>query len=434
VRPPNDQRLDHHAEAIEHPLYLTVSVSPSFLVHNLSFRTRFPFGYKAPCYGKASELDYLGERRWRGRMAIDLDGIYAAIGDDRAFGGLAARIAEACGTRSAILVELTSAGLPTLQQAHYWDEAFMTAYKAHFAHVDPWTETAIAVGRFGRATALDSAMSPGEFLRTAMYNDLFRTFGDDTGRCLGVMPILGREGLMMAIHRAAGDTAFTVREEKRLDEVYGHVHRVLSLRKMLRLEHGKSARLQDIVDQTGEAILRLSRNLRVVALSDAAQRLLERRDGLALHNQKLVLPTRIEAELRATVAAIIDRRPPKRIAFTCHRPSGRRPFRMVLLPAGFDGATGALLRIDDPDASPGPDWRPALRDAYGLSAMEADLAARLHANCSLDEIAVQRGVTRETLRTQLKSLFQKTGVARQTSLVKLLATFPAARNGGNSND
>lgn len=58
--------------------------------------------------------------------------------------------------------------------------------------------------------------------------------------------------------------------------------------------------------------------------------------------------------------------------------------------------------------------------------MEADLAERLHAEYSLDDIAAQRGVARETIRTQLKSLPHKTGVNRQSSLLKLLATFPKA--------
>lgn len=360
-------------------------------------------------------------------MGIDLDGIYAAVEDDRAFDGLADRIAAACGTRSAIFVNLMDDGTPSLVQANYWAEPFMTDYRRDFIHADPWTETAISVGRFGRAAALDTVMRPEEFLQTAIYNDLFRVHGDDTGRCLGVMPALGREGLMMAIHRAAGDAAFTAREEKLLDEVYRHVRRVVSLRKVLASERDKGARLQDIVNRTGEAILRLDRNLRVVAISAAAERLLGRRDGLALHRQHLVPPASIKAELSAMVAAIIDRASALRTALLCPRPSGRRPYRLVLLPAGFDGGAGALLRIDDPDRSPDPDWRRALRDAYGLSAMEADLAERLHAEHSLDEIATQRGVTRETLRTQLKALFLKMGVSRQTSLIKLLATFPSGK-------
>lgn len=229
----------------------------------------------------------------------------------------------------------------------------------------------------------------------------------------------------MAVHRAARDAAFTVQDERRLDAVYGHVRRIVSLRRTLALERGRSARLQDIVDQTGEAILRLDRELRVVAISAAAQRLLETHDGLSLRGQRLSAPGHIDLELRAAVAAVMDRTSDARTALLCHRPSGRRPYRLSLLPAGFEGTAGVLLRIDDPDShAPGPMWRTALRDAYGLSAMEADLAERLYTECSLDEIAALRGVTRETLRTQLKSLFLKTGVNRQSALVKLLSTFP----------
>lgn len=359
-----------------------------------------------------------------GDMGIDLDGIYAAIEDDRAFDQLAGRVAAACGTRSAILVELTAEGTTSFLQANYWSDAFIADYRRDFVYADPWTELSISVGRFGRAAALDTIMLPDEFARTPIYNDLIRVHGDDTGRCLGIVPRLGREGLMMAIHRAAGDAAFTVREEARLDEVYGHINRVVTLRKTLAAERGRRVRLQDMIDQTGEAILRLDRNLGVIAISAAARRLLEKRDGLALHKQRLVSPASIETELRIAIAAIMDRTALVRTALLCPRPSGRRPYRLRLLPAGFDGGAGALLRIEDPDTTPGPDWQFALRDAYGLSAMEADLAARLHADHSLDEIAVQRGVKRETVRTQLKSLFHKTGVTRQSSLVKLLATFP----------
>lgn len=359
-------------------------------------------------------------------MRIDLDGIYAAIDDDLAFEGLADRIAAACGTRSAIFLNLMADGVPAFVQANYWNGALIADYRQNFIHADPWTETSIAVGRFGRAAALDTAMRPEEFRRTPIYNDLFRVHGDDTGRCLGVVPALGREGLMMAIHRAAGDAAFTVREEQRLDEVYGHVDRVVSIRKTLASERDKGTRLQDIVDRTGDAILHLDRNLRITAISAAAERLLDTRDGLALRDGCLAPPSPIKAELSAIVAAIIDRAPLARSALLCPRPSGRRPYRLMLLPAGFEGGSGALLKIDDPDSEPSPGWQHRLREAYRLSAMEADLAGRLYAEHSLDDIAAQRGVTRETIRTQLKSLRHKTSVNRQSSLLKLLATFPKA--------
>lgn len=359
---------------------------------------------------------------------MDLDGIYAAIEDDRAYSQLASHIASACRTRSALFMEVREGGAITSVQSNYWDDAFVKAYRQDFMQSDPWVELALSVGRFGRAAALDSLMPPDAFARTAICNDLLRAFGDDTGRCLGIVLAPGNEGPMMAIHRAANDAAFTVHDERRLDDVYDHVRRVVMLRRTLETERCGRTMLQDIVDQTGTAILRVNRDLRVTTLSAPARHLLAKRDGLALNGQRLAASTSVEAELRAAVAAIIDRTPQARTALLCRRPSGRRPYRLLLLPAGFEGGAGALLRIDDPDITPHPHWRCALQEAYGLSAMEADLAERLYAEYSLHEIAAQRGVTRETLRTQLKSLFHKTGVNRQSELVKLLATFP----GGSS--
>lgn len=356
-------------------------------------------------------------------MGLDLDGIYAAIEDDHAFDGLAERIAAACNTRSAIFVALTKEGMPSFVQANYWNQAVMQDYLQHFISADPWTATAVVLGRFGRAAALDTTMLPEKFLRTAFYNDFFRAHGDDTGRCLGVMPALGREGLMMAIHRAAGDDAFTIREEQRLDEVYGHIHRVVSVRKILASERDKGARLQDMVDRSGDAILRIDRNLRVVAISAAAERLLQAGDGLMLRDQRLVPPAGIKMDLLAAVTAIIDRMPLTRNALLCPRPSGRRPYRLLLLPAGFEGSCGVLLRIDDPDDGPPPGWRNMLQNAYRLSAMEADLAERLYTGHTLNDIAAQRQVSLETVRTQLKALLHKTNVNRQSSLMRLLATL-----------
>ena len=63
-----------------------------------------------------------------------------------------------------------------------------------------------------------------------------------------------------------------------------------------------------------------------------------------------------------------------------------------------------------------------LIDRYGLTAAEARVAAHLADGGSIDTYATEAGVTRGTVRVQLKSVFAKTGVNRQASLVKLVRT------------
>ena len=57
---------------------------------------------------------------------------------------------------------------------------------------------------------------------------------------------------------------------------------------------------------------------------------------------------------------------------------------------------------------------------FGFTEAECRLAGILITGCSLKDAAEQRQVTYETVRSQLKSIFGKTGVRRQTELIELL--------------
>jgi DNA-binding CsgD family transcriptional regulator len=59
---------------------------------------------------------------------------------------------------------------------------------------------------------------------------------------------------------------------------------------------------------------------------------------------------------------------------------------------------------------------------FGLTRVEARLAARLANGQSVEEIANEFSVSLNTARTHLKSIFNKTGVRRQSELVALLLT------------
>jgi DNA-binding CsgD family transcriptional regulator len=64
---------------------------------------------------------------------------------------------------------------------------------------------------------------------------------------------------------------------------------------------------------------------------------------------------------------------------------------------------------------------------FGLTPAEASLALALLAGRSLAEIGAERGVTGNTLRTQLAQVLRKTGTANQRNLVRLLGLLPPMR-------
>lgn len=65
----------------------------------------------------------------------------------------------------------------------------------------------------------------------------------------------------------------------------------------------------------------------------------------------------------------------------------------------------------------------SLRAAFQLTSAEARLAARLATGDSLETIAGQLGIAKETARNQLKSIFAKIGIHRRAELVAVLASF-----------
>jgi DNA-binding CsgD family transcriptional regulator len=69
--------------------------------------------------------------------------------------------------------------------------------------------------------------------------------------------------------------------------------------------------------------------------------------------------------------------------------------------------------------------QPILKALFDLSSAEARVAERIAAGNTLADIGKQLSVSVHTIRAQLKSIFEKTGVRRQADLIRLL-TVPSS--------
>lgn len=66
-----------------------------------------------------------------------------------------------------------------------------------------------------------------------------------------------------------------------------------------------------------------------------------------------------------------------------------------------------------------------LRKLYGLTPTEQRVVSALMVGASVREAAAQMGITLNTIRRHLKQIFAKTGVGRQSDLVRLVTCGPA---------
>lgn len=101
------------------------------------------------------------------------------------------------------------------------------------------------------------------------------------------------------------------------------------------------------------------------------------------------------------------------------------------LPAGHDaGAAGIpdILCLVAPLDGRRIATARQLMDLFGLSAAEARLARAICHGDSVEEYAREQGLRLPTVRTQLSSIFNKTGSTRQATLVRLIAGIPVVRD------
>jgi len=350
--------------------------------------------------------------------------LYDAIDDDVAFMRIAETVAAASGSRSANIHHFTPGGVTHFHQLSYYEPDQAKLYATSFVDKDVWLQVSQRQGRIGKILNMDKYLPAEEFIKTEYYNELFKPIGDDTARCMGSLNKVGSDMLVIAVHRPLGGSTYTVSEEAELGDIICHVRRVLRLRQLMAEERAQIHRLESMVDATEAAMLIVDQRMRILNGSAKAHRLLKAQDGLSARGTALEVSDRALAEqLACAVAAIVNRTRMERTGFLCERPSGLPAYRILVLPAGTHGDDGALILIDEPAApgvtSTGVTW---LGQVYRLTPAEQALASGLATGATLAEIADWRGVTRETLRTQLKSLFVKTKTGRQADLVRLLGT------------
>lgn len=187
--------------------------------------------------------------------------------------------------------------------------------------------------------------------------------------------------------------------------------------------------LAEALDAVEHGIIIVASDLILLHVNDAAERLLREGDGLVSHAGALSaaaphMRRRLTAMLQFALSGdAFGIRHGGSLA--CHRPSGRRPYAIHVLPItpqgnGFPsrGPT-AMVLIVDPERRPmpAPDM---LRQLFGLTRTEAAVAQLVLNGEGLGPIGEQLQLSRDTVKTHLHSIFRKTGVHRQAELVRLL--------------
>ncbi len=221
-----------------------------------------------------------------------------------------------------------------------------------------------------------------------------------------------------------------------------HLQRSVALHRSLDAARGGNALLSGVLDLARYGIVLFDQRGRPILRNRAANALLDTGDGLALRNGNLqttdgATQTRLDSGLEAAQQSALGWSVAPPAPVLVGRRGSPSPYQVTFSPlrlrgdrSGLPSGSAVLAVIHAGRHGNAPALPPELRATYGLSRAEVTLCGALLEGKSLLEAATALDISRNTAKTHLTRIFDKTGVRSQAALLRLLAF--GARNQVNN--
>ena len=306
-------------------------------------------------------------------------------------------------------------------------------YDEYYVATDPAVKAAVQLP-VGAWASTDDLFSSSEYDRTEMVADLLLPNG--LYRVAGSVLVRNTaEYASLGLHRPKNHPEFDHHDERVYMTVQPHLQRALAVTRQLGQAGIYRQALADSFDGLRTGVVVLDGGGRILVANRASREIAESRDGLSFDRDG---PKGARSEdtsrLRKQIAEALGANGTKATrsvgsAIILGRPSGKRPLEVIVAPIGNGrsapgGESGRVaLYITDPESQVGAPavW---LQQLYRLTAAESAVTLHLANGSSLTETAEFLGVTRNTVRTHLQRILQKTDTRRQGELIKLVLGGP----------
>ncbi|UVK36693.1 hypothetical protein LHFGNBLO_003648 [Mesorhizobium sp. AR10] len=363
------------------------------------------------------------------REAQFLDALYLGVRDRAGFDASLELLGSLFDVTTAILLDFDAARPEVSAQAtigQFKGEA-MQRYQRDFATLDP-APRAFMAQPAGTAIPTyrllpEETRKPGVF-----FNEFFRPLGLE--ECLGgtLATTKGRFA-MVGLQRTPDRDPFDDADIARLEALMPHLARALQLRRgFLELE-GAAGAMSEICNRLAAGVVALDEHGRSLFINAAARKMAVVNDGLsidrggrlfALNRAASNRLAELENDVRSGGAGGIARAP---------RAAGRPAYTIMVAPFFIDHGVdkgksrprGVMFVIHDPLLKLRSDAQ-TIGALFGLPKGTAHLVAAIAANEDLQAYAERVGISMNTVRYHLKAAYSRTGVRRQSELVRLVTT------------
>ena len=333
---------------------------------------------------------------------------------------LAAIVSLVQGSRGALMdIDAASGALLTLGQVGH-DPANAKVYAEHYYTIDPTRAVALTTPALNAATVYETF--PKKVREAHEYFDFARRV--DIGDVIGTStPAAQGRRALVSLQRPVGARGYDAAEKQLFEILATHVALAKRMQWRLGEAWAEKAELEAALGRLALPAFVVDREGSIRHLNAAARTLLGRSAALGVRMGKLrFLDAKLGAAVHAAVrAAAAEGGRSTALALALGKETGE----VLVAPLAPQHAIAAPWQV--PLAlvvvAAGPDDERAiaarLQQVYRLTPAESRIAAALAVGKTVQDVAHAMRVSDATLRTHLRSIFEKTGTRRQAELVRV---------------
>lgn len=370
-------------------------------------------------------MTYLaGEEQW----LATIDAFSAAALGEKSWYDALDGMAAACGSRSGQLIGIGSQAAV----AFNWMTDWSTEAQREFFAINGGHPAVNPRVRVGERAPLLKVLSDGDYVdaqerRTDPYFTEFCRRHDIPYICQTTL-IRKDGGLIgLAVNRTQSQGEISQAQRRVFESIAPHVRSAVHMQ--MALEGQGALVVSDALEAMSLAAFVCDANGAVRAMTPSAEALVSEGNVLGLSGSKLRVAERTEAAALTDAVALAAGgliRPSNPVSRSVvigrnrEQPIALKVFSLKRRQHSF-GFEPTVLIVVGGSAGKAAERHICLQKVFGLTAAEADVAAKLATGSGTEAIAAQRGVSVGTVRLQIKSIFAKVGVNRRAELVALIS-------------
>jgi DNA-binding CsgD family transcriptional regulator len=366
-----------------------------------------------------------------------LDRLYAAAVEPELWASTIAAFADLVGGSSAWLSRLSVVDGSGEAITARIDPEMPDLYRRRYARLNPFSNVADPrsyMARWRPGVVTDAAwLDEGDLRRTEYYNDFMRP--QDVQGCMIVrLRADDLEVSALTINRPHRRAAFSGEALALAERLRPHLARACDLAARLAGADLNSPETQAALDHNAHAVMILDDTGRLRRMNPAAERLTTPAGGFSLEAGRLrVRDPRAALRFDALLGAAGTRDPARRQGggLSLRVGEARPPLSVTVAPVPasplpvFGGRPSILVCVSDPDAA-APVSEDRLAALLGLTRAEARAALAAGSGETARQVAARLGVSFHTVRRQMQSAIEKTGVRSKAELAAMVSRLRAA--------